>query len=85
MCAMERSGRHARGGEHERRGEREHEAERGTQPRLQTRAIGTGYPGIGGLHTPPPSICALVRYVFKNFHDGFSNCGIVPSSRTLVM
>ncbi len=38
----------------------------------------------GGRQISPPSICELVRNVLSFCHDGFSNCGITPSSRTLV-
>jgi hypothetical protein len=51
----------------------------------QKPALRVSHCGIGGLHSPPPSICELVRNVLSCFHDGGSNCGMVPSSRTLVM
>ena len=37
-----------------------------------------------GMHSPPFSICALVRNVLSVFQFGDSFCGIVESSRTLV-
>ena len=50
----------------------------------QRSRTGGPYPSGSGLQSPPPSICALVRYVLRNCHDGASFCGIVPSSRTFV-
>lgn len=37
------------------------------------------------MHTLPSSIWALPRKVLRVAHEGASNCGIVPSSRTFVM
>jgi hypothetical protein len=45
----------------------------------------SAHPGAGGWHTPPPAeIWAWVRKVLSACQCGFSNCGMVPSSRTLV-
>src|SRR5262249_8499395 len=42
------------------------------------------HPAGVGMHSPPSSICALVRNVFSDSQFGNTSCGIVPSSRTLV-